>query len=129
MRSTLCHSLPSLSMQGPYAWIGYTWSGCTDSGYPAGCDDRCDPSNPKWPACKPCRFPKSLDAHPFPRPAALDVDYGEPAKARDADGQETDADEYCHETAPNSGVFVREYTKASVQLDCGAFEAKITMKS
>ena len=35
-----------LLVRGPFAWIGYVWSGCTDSGYPAGCDPNCDPTGP-----------------------------------------------------------------------------------
>ena len=35
-----------LLVRGPYAWIGYVWSGCTDSGYPRGCDPNCNPTGP-----------------------------------------------------------------------------------
>ena len=38
-------------------------------------------------------------------PPELNVDYGEPT-------------ELCHETAPGSEVFVREWTKSTVQMDC-----------
>eukprot|EP01045_Picozoa_sp_COSAG04_P003290 COSAG04_NODE_132_length_24268_cov_7.633426_10_plen_175_part_00 len=27
-------------VRGAHAWMGYTWSGCTDSGYPSGCGKR-----------------------------------------------------------------------------------------
>ena len=47
-------------------------------------------------------------------PAALNGDYGEP----------TDA--VCRETAP--GVFTREWTRATVEMDCATFTPKITMK-
>ena len=50
------------------------------------------------------------------RPEALDKDDGEPV------------DSYCNETAPNSGIFVREWTKVSVQMDCGNWKAAITPK-
>merc|ERR1712032_1806047 len=91
-----------LLVRGPYAWIGYVWSGCTDSGYPAGCNPECQAED-----CKPCRFPKPRDAHPFARPAALVADYGAPLEGS-----------YCKETSHGSGIFSREWTKASVRLDC-----------
>jgi hypothetical protein len=34
----------------------------------------------------------------------------------------------CAETAPNSGVFTREYTRATVQMDCSTFTPTITPK-
>lgn len=53
--------------------------------------------------------------HPFTRPADLDVDYGEPVG-------------FCAETASGSGIFTREWTKATITLDCNAFNATIVMK-
>ena len=53
-------------------------------------------------------------------PDALNVDYGEPV------GQGVAG--LCHETAPNSGVFARDYTKATVQMDCNTWTPTITMK-
>ena len=50
------------------------------------------------------------------RPKEGDIDYGEPT------------DDYCTETAPNSGVFVREWTKASVRMDCNTWKGTITPK-
>jgi len=55
--------------------------------------------------------------HVHQRPAVLDVDYGTP----------TDAS--CAETSAGSGVFAREWSKASVQLDCNTWEATIKMKA
>jgi hypothetical protein len=52
-------------------------------------------------------------AVPYPRPHALDVDYGTPT-------------EFCREASP--GVFTREWTKATVTLDYNSFEANISMK-
>eukprot|EP00326_Haptolina_ericina_P001279 CAMPEP_0181224288 /NCGR_PEP_ID=MMETSP1096-20121128/31037_1 /TAXON_ID=156174 ORGANISM="Chrysochromulina ericina, Strain CCMP281" /NCGR_SAMPLE_ID=MMETSP1096 /ASSEMBLY_ACC=CAM_ASM_000453 /LENGTH=399 /DNA_ID=CAMNT_0023317341 /DNA_START=91 /DNA_END=1290 /DNA_ORIENTATION=- len=50
-------------------------------------------------------------------PAALfDADYGEPIGL-------------CRETAPGSEMFVREWTKATVQMDCRTWTSTITMKS
>lgn len=48
-------------------------------------------------------------------PDALNADYGEPLGL-------------CTETAPNSGVFTREWTKASVKMDCSTYTGTITMK-
>ena len=51
------------------------------------------------------------------RPAQLDVDMvGEPVDA------------HCRETEPNSGVFVREWTGAHVELNCTSFVATIRPK-
>merc|ERR1711871_1308114 len=49
-------------------------------------------------------------------PDALNLDYGEPT-------------ELCRETAPDSQIFTREWTKASVKMNCASYEATITMKS
>ena len=89
-------------VRGAHAWMGYTWSGCTDSGYPSGCGKRNRlPSSPlrlqKRPQraactdphcdcntveaecpCKPCRYPKSREDHPYAHPAALDVSSSPP---------------------------------------------------
>ena len=55
-----------------------------------------------------------IDAtHPFTRPPSLDVDYGTPTG-------------FCSETAPNSGVFSRSFSKVSVSLDCNTWEATFT---
>jgi len=48
-------------------------------------------------------------------PDALRADYGEPLAL-------------CAESAPGSGVFVREWSKASVSLDCAAWKGVINMK-
>ena len=34
----------------------------------------------------------------------------------------------CKETAPNSGIFTRDYSKSTVQMDCGKWQGTITMK-
>ena len=46
-------------------------------------------------------------------PAALNGDYGEPLGL-------------CHETAPGSGVFTREWSKTNVTLDCNTWSANIS---
>ena len=55
-----------------------------------------------------------IDAsHPFTRPPSLEIEYGEPT-------------DFCAEAAPGSEVFVRHFSKYTVQLDCGAWEATFT---
>ena len=46
---------------------------------------------------------------------ALNADYGEPTAL-------------CQETGPNSGVFVREWSKATVTMDCNVWKSQIKMK-
>lgn len=48
-------------------------------------------------------------------PDALNADYGEPLGL-------------CAETSPGSGVFVREFTKSTVQMDCATYTPTITFK-
>lgn len=50
-------------------------------------------------------------------PPEFNVDYGEPTQG------------LCKETAPNSGIFMRDFSKASVKMDCNSYEGSITMKS
>lgn len=52
----------------------------------------------------------------FTRPSFLDVDYGIPTGG------------ICKETGNDTGVFVRNYTKADVTMDCKTFTPTITMK-
>jgi len=49
-------------------------------------------------------------------PAQLDADYGEPV------------DKICTETAPGSGVFTREWSKASIKMDCNSWKPTIMFK-
>lgn len=78
-----------LLARGPYAWLGYSWQGCVSGATAVGGDTG------KW-----------------PRPAALDEDYGEPRGL-------------CQETAEGSGIFQRQWSKARVSLDCNSWEARI----
>lgn len=50
-------------------------------------------------------------------PAALNADYGEPT------------DTVCKETGEDSGIFTREWSKASVKMDCASYTGEITMKN
>ena len=50
-----------------------------------------------------------------PRPALLDTDFGTPI------GQ-------CQQGPGGQDHWIREWTKATVELDCGSWKANITMK-
>ena len=50
-----------------------------------------------------------------PRPDGMDKDYGEPMS-------------HCTETAANSGVFTREWTKATSTIDCNQWKGTVVMK-
>ena len=54
-----------------------------------------------------------LLGEPLPEPAGAQ---GEPV------------DKGCKETAPNSGICTREWSKADVKMDCNKWEPTITMK-
>ena len=47
--------------------------------------------------------------------SVMNADYGEP-------------EGLCKETAPESGVFTREWSKSTVKMDCNTWEGTITMK-
>ena len=49
----------------------------------------------------------------YERPQEVDVDYGTPIDAT------------CAETAPNSGIFTREWSKAIVKMDCNTWSATL----
>ena len=89
-------------MRGPFAWLGYGYQGCADMADESGAFPN-----------KPWSEKGYGDWDPL-----LVADYGEPQPGTQ-----------CHETEPGvSEVFVREYQKATVQLDCRSFEAEITFK-
>lgn len=73
-----------LLTRGPYAWLGYSWCGCTK-------EER-------------------------PRPPQWDVDYGMPNGP-------------CAETGKDTGIFMRKWTKASVQWNCITGMGKITVEN
>ena len=55
------------------------------------------------------------DPATYTRPAGLDADYGTPLG-------------FCAETSPGSSVFTRNYTRATIALDCTSFQATIMWK-
>lgn len=48
-------------------------------------------------------------------PDALKLDYGEPTG-------------FCAETAPGSNVFMRDWSKATVEMDCNTYKGQVKMK-
>jgi len=52
----------------------------------------------------------------YPFPKQFNLDYGMPL------------DKVCKETAPNSGVFTREWSNAVVMMDCNSWKPTITFK-
>eukprot|EP00037_Helgoeca_nana_P001449 m.26951 g.26951 ORF g.26951 m.26951 type:complete len:453 (+) comp11861_c0_seq1:244-1602(+) len=52
----------------------------------------------------------------YPFPAEFNLDYGVPV------------DKICKETAPDSGIFTREWSNADVTMDCNKWEPTITWK-
>eukprot|EP00947_MAST-08B_sp_MAST-8B-sp1_P003127 g3127.t1 len=93
-----------LLVRGPYAWLGYGWQGCASNFNKPGAF----PGN-SW---RESGYEWSSEL--------LEADYGEPDPNNNTE---------CHETVPGeSEVFVREWSKATVTLDCKTFSADIKMK-
>ena len=67
-----------------------------------------------WVGCGSGSVPGAA-AGKYSLPDSTQVDYGTPVGL-------------CKETAPGSGVFTREWTKASVSVDCNTLKSKITMR-
>ena len=63
-----------------------------------------------WGVTWPGIYGQDTGSAPLPLPAELSADYGVPTGS-------------CSETAPNSGIFVRKWSKATVQLNCATLEA------
>ena len=96
----------------------YCWSRCTS--YPSGwawtgCSGSRGPGEPVKNVIPPVG-PEVLGVGPGKkwRDKILHTDYGMPVGT-------------CVETAPNSSIFTREYTKATVQVDCAKWEGTVTM--
>ena len=85
--------------RGPHAYLGWSWVSCSGDCFSAKCP--APPGNQ-------IRYDITLGG-------LTDQDYGEPT-------------EVCHETATGSGVFVREWSKATVTLDCAVWNSSIVLK-
>ena len=89
-----------LTLRGPFAWLGWAWVGCSGSRGPG------EPIKNVVPPVLPgSKWDKSV----------LNTDYGTPLGI-------------CSETAPGSQVFQREYSKATVKVDCAHLTGTIAMK-
>ena len=71
----------------------------------------------------------------YPFPPEFDLDYVSAAislcllrNLKEAVAQGEPVDKVCKETAPNSGIFTREWSKADVKMDCNNWKPTITMK-
>ena len=88
-----------LLIRGPYAWLGYSWRPCTSGG-----------QNISW----------------FARNQSLlfEHDYGTPSGLC----KETRAPAFRGTYHPGSGVFVRQWSNATVTMDCNEWEGTIAPK-
>jgi hypothetical protein len=68
-----------------------------------------------WAGCTNSSVPGGWGGAPYVFPPAFSVDYGVPTGL-------------CAESAPNSGIFIRDWTKASVAFNCNTYTGKISMK-
>ena len=87
-----------LLARGAYAYIGYGWQGC-----------QCLATD-KYDGC----LPQDLT---YEFPEQLKRKYGEPVGRQQ-----------CKESAPNSGIFTREWSGATVSMDCNTWTPSIKMK-
>lgn len=91
-----------LLARGEYAFIGYGWQGC-----------QCSPTD-KYDDCI------GTQNMTYEFPELLERDYGVPV----------DVQQQCVETVPGkSAIFTREWSGASVRMDCNTWKPTITMKT
>lgn len=90
-------------IRGPHAYIGWSWLSCSGD---------CFAGKQQCPSTSP--------GYTIPYDATLNglvgPDYGEPL-------------EVCHEERPGSETFVRQWSKATVTVDCKAWTSSIDLKS
>ena len=111
-----------LLTRGDYAWLGHGWLGCSRTyqvvqGWEGGTRSY------GWsvclfaPSCVPYSVPSFIPESPRTGqvPEQIHWDYGVPRGL-------------CKETAPNSGVFTRDWTRASISLDCNTWTPTIKLK-
>ena len=107
-------------IRGPHAFLGWSWVSC---------------SGDCFTELKDCPPPPGNQIHyditlgglvgPDCKHAAVLHTASRFSHRCRADGEPT---ELCHETAPGSEVFVREWSKATVEVDCKGWTSSITMK-
>jgi hypothetical protein len=106
-----------LLTRGPFSWLGWGWENapefqCWHSRTRPGCDQHGKLLPPRENDTAGC-------SRVYTFPEEFNVDYGQPAAG---------AAGLCKESAPGSQIFVREYSKATVQMDCRVFMGTIRMK-
>eukprot|EP01049_Picozoa_sp_SAG25_P011039 SAG25_NODE_1285_length_3416_cov_3.811275_4_plen_117_part_00 len=71
-----------------------------------------------WVGCAPVGGPDAMGSNDtnYSRPVAWDRDYGVPLGL-------------CRETSKGSGIFAREWSKATVSIDCKTAKTRIVMKT
>jgi len=115
-----------LLVRGGYAWLGNGWLGCSRQCQcgRVGARGSTSPSERATHFSLPAPHARAASPpplHPLFLPAdeypakQFDADYGEPSGV-------------CSETAPGSGVFVRDFSKSTVQMDCATWTPTITFK-
>lgn len=87
-------------IRGPHAYLGWSWVSCSGDCF-----------------SKQCPAPPGNQIHyDFTLGGLTDVDYGEPI-------------EVCREASTGSAVFVREWSKATVTVNCSEWSSSITPKA
>lgn len=86
-------------IRGPHAYLGWSWVSCSGDCF----SKTCPPP------------PGNQVPYDFTLGGLTDHDYGAPTST-------------CRETAPGSEVFVREWTKSVVTVDCRGWNSSITLK-
>lgn len=86
-------------IRGAYAFLGWSWVSCSGDCF-----------------SKKCPTPPGNQIHyDITLGGLTGVDYGEPI-------------EVCHETSVGSAVFVREWSKATVTVNCSDWSSSISLK-
>jgi hypothetical protein len=94
------HLASFLLLRGPYAWLGWAWVGCAGS---------------RGPGFKPNDGVPPIQYGTLWDRLVLSTDYGTPIS-------------HCTETAPNSGIFTREWSRVTISMDCSEWEPSYKWK-
>ena len=97
--------------------LGHGWLGASARAHSArgGGDAATTPRARLTPASHAPLAPCAGCSREYMVPEQINWDFGVPT-------------ELCHETAPNSQVFTRDWTKATVQMDCNSWTPTLTLK-
>ena len=117
-----------LLIRGPFAWLGHGWKGRSQE-YPFPPEFNLDYVSLRRKPQKThstrarCLLLTQKASTLLPVRISLSLSH-----ARGLITQGEPVDKVCKETAPNSGIFTREWSKASVQMDCATWTPTIKMK-